>query len=65
MSAPCCPCVGSTVVTKPRPSWFAMTLPATESADITSRPTIPSARPTAISEIAIPTSRAGLVASTS
>ena len=36
-STPCCPWVGSTAVTKPSPICWAMTAPATCSADIVSR----------------------------
>ncbi len=49
MIAPCSPCVGSTAVTKPRPSCWAMTEPATSSAEMVSRAVIPSVAPIKIS----------------
>ena len=41
MITPCSPWVGSTAVTKPRPSCWAITEPATSSAEIVSRAVMP------------------------
>src|SRR6478735_8137572 len=41
ISRPCCPWVGSTAVTKPRPSCWAITEPATASADSVTRAVAP------------------------
>ena len=49
MSTPCSPWVGSTEVTKPSPSCWAITEPATSSAEMVSRAVSPSTAPMMIS----------------
>ena len=60
---PCSPWVGSTAVTKPRPSCWAMTEPATSSAEIVRRAVTPSIAPINISSISITRTGPSAVAS--
>jgi hypothetical protein len=51
--APCSPWVGSIAVTKPSPSCWAMTEPATSSAEMVNRAVTPSIAPMRISSTSI------------